>query len=229
MSSNRIGRNTNQRKHSMSQAKEVSNGGELKVSFKPKNEAQRLAMKVLAEHEISFLIGPPGTAKSHCSTAWAIQEIDAKRYERFIIVRPAIEVAGEDLGYLPGEVKEKIAPYARPIVDIMKYMGLKVNLPEFVPLAYMRGMTFHNTICILDEAQNCTVKQLHVFLTRMGNGSRMIVNGDIKQTDIRNSGLGKVIERLDGKLGIGVHKFHRCDIVRHKLVQMVDEALEDLL
>ena len=202
---------------------------ESRVGFKPKNEAQKRAMKMLAEHEIAFLIGPPGTAKSHVSTTFAIQEIDAKRYERFIIVRPAIEVAGEDLGYLPGEVKDKIAPYARPIMDIIKHMNVKVNLPEFVPLAYMRGTTFHNTICILDEAQNCTVKQLHVFLTRMGNGSRMIVNGDIKQTDIRNSGLEKVIERLEGKQGIGVHRFQRCDIVRHKLVQMVDEALEDLI
>ena len=197
--------------------------------FKPKNESQRQAMKVLAEHEIAFLVGPPGTAKSHCATTFAIQEVDAKRYERFIIVRPAIEVAGEDLGYLPGEVKDKVAPYARPIMDIMKHMGLKVNLPEFVPLAYMRGLTFHNTICILDEAQNCSVKQIHVFLTRMGNGSRMIVTGDVKQTDIRNSGLGKVIERLEPKQGIGIHKFQRCDIVRHKLVQMIDEALEDLV
>lgn len=212
----------------MSQPKEVSNG-ESRVGFKPKNDAQKRAMKMLAEYEMAFLIGPPGTAKSHCATAFAIQEIDAKRYDRFIIVRPAIEVAGEDLGYLPGEVKEKVAPYARPIVDIMKDMGIKVNLPEFVPLAYMRGLTFHHTICILDEAQNCTAKQIHVFLTRMGNGSRMIVTGDFKQIDIKNSGLGKVIDRLEPKPEIGVHRFHRCDIVRHKLVQIVDEALEDLL
>ena len=212
----------------MSQSKDVL-AGETRIGFRPKNDSQRRAMKMLAENEIAFLMGPAGSAKSHCATAFAIQEVDAKRYERFIIVRPAIQLEGEDLGYLPGDVKDKIAPYARPIFEIMKDMGIKVNLPEFIPLAYMRGLTFHNTICILDEAQNCTIKQLHAFLTRMGIGSRMIVTGDVKQKDIRNSGLCKVSERLEGKPGIGMHRFQRCDIVRNKLTQMVDEALEDLL
>jgi phosphate starvation-inducible protein PhoH and related proteins len=111
----------------------------------------------------------------------------------------------------------------------MRDMGVVVRLPEFVPLAYMRGRTFHRTICILDEAQNCTVKQLHVFLTRMGIGSRMIITGDLRQSDIKRSGLETVTRLLEPIGGIVIHRFGRCDIVRHKLVQQVDEALEGFL
>ena len=198
------------------------------------NVSQEMAYAAFTQHDILFMLGPAGTAKTHLSMAFAISEILQKNRKKIIMVRPIVE-AGESLGFLPGTLGEKVDPYLLPLMDCLeKLVGVGTPHREIVnrtlqyaPLAYMRGRTFDDAVCILDEAQNATSKQLKLFLTRLGSNTKMIINGDLKQSDLREVALGGIVDRLQSISGIGVIKFNKDAIVRHKLVSAIVEALEE--
>jgi len=204
------------------------------ISDQFKNVAQRLAYSVYEQNDVVFLLGPAGTGKSHLACMFAINELIRETKSRIVLTRPIVE-AGESLGYLPGTFSEKTDPYMLPLYDcIRKMIPTKDQNAEYVqnntevaPLAYMRGRTFDNSVCILDEAQNCTWEQLVLFLTRLGEGSKMIITGDPHQSDIgRDSALMDVARRLDGLEGVGTVKFTEEHIVRHKLVSQILKRLQ---
>ncbi len=199
-----------------------------------KTPAQSQYISAIKSHKLTFGIGPAGTGKSYCAGALASEELEARRIEKIIISRPAVE-AGENLGFLPGDLHEKIDPYfdafrdclnerlGRGVVDC----GLKNGRIVVSPLAYLRGKTFNDAFVILDEAQNCTASQLKMFLTRIGENCRVVVNGDIRQSDIGNrSGLKDAIDRLGSLGSVYVHRFERDDIVRSGLVKDIIERYE---
>lgn len=202
-------------------------------AFECLNDSQRKAREVYQKHDIIFMMGASGSGKSFLSTAFALEDIKSKAKDSLIICRPAVE-AGEHLGFLPGGPEEKLEPYMLPIKDgLDKLLGKEGPLRERFdkkvtvrPLAYMRGLTFTNSVCILDEAQNATLPQIKMFLTRMGKGSKMIVAGDETQTDLaRGSGLVEAMKRLSGVKGIGIVKFTEEAVVRHPLVVEVIKRL----
>ena len=195
--------------------------------FNPKTVSQAQYVAAMKAHKLTFGIGPAGTGKSYCAGALAAEELEARRVERIIISRPAIE-AGESMGFLPGDLHEKFDPYFAAFRDCLNERlgrgavdcGLKNGRIVVSPLAYLRGKTFNDAIVVLDEAQNCTRAQLKMFLTRIGENCRVVVNGDIKQSDIgHNSGLQDAIDRLRGVASVYVHEFNRDDIVRSGLVK----------
>jgi phosphate starvation-inducible PhoH-like protein len=193
--------------------------------FRPKNQAQQKAWDTIKNNLITFLVGPVGTAKTHIATAYAIQASKLKQYEKIVLTRPLVE-AHEHLGWLPGEIKDKVAPFMEPIDNCATKIG-KGHIEIITkPLAYMRGVTFEDSIHILDEAQNCTYKQLKLYLSRFGNGSKIIICGDTTQADIPDSGLQSILENLKGLTGIGVFTFTLKDIVRHKLVSAMMERFD---
>ncbi len=199
--------------------------------------ANQLAyLRALERFDLVFALGPAGTGKTYLAVAMAVSFLRQHRVERLVLSRPAVE-AGERLGFLPGDMKEKVDPYLRPLYDALRDMlpEGKVQLRiesgqiEIAPLAYMRGRTLANAFVILDEAQNTTPSQLKMFLTRMGEGSRMVITGDPTQTDLPPgtlSGLADAVERLADVPGIGMVRFDRGDIVRHPLVTRIIEAYE---
>ena len=185
---------------------------------------------------LTFAVGPAGTGKTYLAMALAVMALKNKEAERIILTRPAVE-AGEKLGFLPGDLTQKVDPYLRPLYDAMyDFMGadaysrlLEKGTVEVAPLAYMRGRTLSDAFIILDEAQNTTSEQMKMFLTRMGFGSKVIVTGDITQTDLppgKTSGLAEAINLLRGIPGIGIAELTGQDIVRHELVQRIVEAYE---
>jgi phosphate starvation-inducible PhoH-like protein len=198
-----------------------------------KNAEQRLAFSVYEQHDIIFLLGPAGTGKSHLACMFALHDLIEGNKERIVLTRPIVE-AGESLGYLPGTFSEKTDPYMLPLYDCIQKMVPKGNMAEQIqsctevaPLAYMRGRTFDDSVCILDESQNCTWGQLVLFLTRLGEHSKMIITGDPNQTDIgRDSALMDVVHRLEGVDGIGMVRFSEDCIVRHKLVSEIIKRLQ---
>lgn len=198
------------------------------------NTSQQLAYAAFQQHDILFLTGPAGTAKTHLSIAFAMWEVLHGNKKRIVLTRPVVE-AGESLGYLPGEFENKMNPYLMPLTDCMRSLvgdatpqrEIINRAIEIAPLAYMRGRTFNDAVCILDEAQNATKKQIKLFLTRMGKNSKMVVNGDIKQSDLRETELIDVIARLETLPGLAIIKFGNDSIVRHPLVSAVLERLED--
>lgn len=203
-------------------------------SIVPKNLSQKKYLQNIAEHEITFGIGPAGTGKTYLAVASAIKKLQNKEVERIILTRPAVE-AGEALGFLPGDLQEKLLPYLRPLYDAMADMlGLEESarlmekgVIEIAPLAYMRGRTLSNAFVILDEAQNTTNQQMMMFLTRLGENSRMVVTGDITQIDLPNrakSGLKGAIEVLANIEGIKIFSFDANDVVRHPLVTKIVNA-----
>lgn len=203
-------------------------------SIVPKTLNQKYYLKAIAENEIVFGIGPAGTGKTYLAVAAAIQALLQNEVEKIIITRPAVE-AGEALGYLPGDLQEKILPYLRPLYDALYQMLSKETtermidkgIIEIAPLAYMRGRTLSRAFILLDEAQNTTPEQMIMFLTRLGDGSRMLITGDITQIDLpnsRNSGLKQAIKVLDTVQGIQCFFFENRDVVRHRLVQKIIEA-----
>lgn len=194
--------------------------------YEPINEAQRNAFNTIDINNITFLLGPAGTAKTHTATAYAILLAHAKQYEKVVFTRPVVE-ANESLGFLPGSVEEKIAPYMTPLKMCAEKIGKEAIKIETIPIAYLRGVTFENSINILDEAQNCTRSQLKLYLTRYGKNSKMIICGDTSQLDIKNSGLAQVAEQLKDIRGIGVFYFRNEDCVRHPLVEMISSRLTD--
>ncbi|KZE30251.1 PhoH family protein [Crenobacter luteus] len=193
-------------------------------------------IKAILEHDITFGIGPAGTGKTYLAVACAVDAMERDVVKRIVLVRPAVE-AGEKLGFLPGDLAQKVDPYLRPLYDALyDLMGFdkvarlfEKNLIEIAPLAYMRGRTLNSSFIILDEAQNTTPEQMKMFLTRIGFGSRAVITGDITQIDLaknQKSGLAEVRHILKHVRGIHFHQFHSDDVVRHPLVQKIVDAYE---
>ena len=207
-----------------------------KRQIKPRSNRQRDYIRKILTHDISFGIGPAGTGKTYLAVACAVSALMNQEVQRIVLVRPAVE-AGERLGFLPGDLGEKIDPYLRPLYDALHDMlgPEKVNrllersTIELAPLAYMRGRTLNDSFIILDEAQNTTAEQMKMFLTRIGFGTTAVITGDVTQVDLpvkQTSGLKQVIEILDGVEGIAFTHFDKKDVVRHRLVQKIVEAYE---
>ena len=201
-----------------------------------KTIGQQNYVNAIHQNMLTFAIGPAGTGKTYLAMALAVMALKNKEAERIILTRPAVE-AGEKLGFLPGDLTQKVDPYLRPLYDAMyDFMGadsysrlLERGTVEVAPLAYMRGRTLSDAFIILDEAQNTTSEQMKMFLTRMGFHSKVIVTGDITQTDLppgKQSGLSEAISLLKGIPGIGIVELTGKDIVRHELVQKIVEAYE---
>ena len=208
-----------------------------KGSVAPKTDGQAEYIEAIAHHDLVFCLGPAGTGKTYLSVAMAVAQLKRQHIKRIVLVRPAVE-AGEKLGYLPGDMQAKVNPYLRPLFDAMHDMMTFDQLKRFmvndvievVPLAFMRGRTLNTSVVILDEAQNTTVSQMLMFLTRLGHDSKMIVTGDDSQIDLdgsQTSGLIDAVRRLSGIEGIAVIRLTERDIVRHHLVQHVVEAYSD--
>jgi len=200
----------------------------------PKTSNQQHYLDAIRDHDLVFGIGPAGTGKTYLAVAAAVHMLKHQRTQKVILCRPAVE-AGERLGFLPGDLQQKVNPYLRPLLDalhdMMDYATIKKfmlsDVVEIIPLAYMRGRTLNNSVIILDEAQNTTRGQMQMFLTRMGHGSKMIVTGDVTQIDLpepAESGLIDAARRLRRIRGIDFVTFDQTDIVRHRLVQKIVEA-----
>lgn len=208
-----------------------------KKLIRPRSKGQARYLAALEKHELVFGLGPAGTGKTYLAVACAVRAMMNRSVDRLILTRPAVE-AGERLGFLPGDMKEKVDPFLRPIYDALYDMmpGEQVNKRletgqiEIAPIAFMRGRTLSNAFVIVDEAQNTTSLQMKMLLTRIGEGSRMVVNGDISQTDLPSgirSGLAEAVDLLADVKGIGISRFSREDVVRHELVARIVAAYED--
>lgn len=204
------------------------------AAIKPKTVNQQKLVDMVRDNDLVFALGPAGTGKTYISVALAVRALKNKVVKKIIITRPAVE-AGENLGFLPGDLKEKIDPYLRPIYDALNDMipfeklryYMEREVIEIAPLAYMRGRTLNNAFILLDEAQNTTPMQMKMFLTRMGPDSKMIVTGDASQIDLpsrQSSGLKEAIRILNNVKGIGIMELNEKDVVRHKLVRDIIEA-----
>lgn len=204
--------------------------------IKPKTLGQKKYVDSIRKNLVTFGIGPAGTGKTYLAVALAAFYLKNREVERIILTRPAVE-AGEKLGFLPGDLQEKIDPYLRPLYDALADMFgydqfqklIDRNIIEVAPLAYMRGRTLEESFIILDEAQNTTREQMKMFLTRMGNHSRVVVNGDATQIDLvdrRMSGLTEAEKILDGVKGVGMVRFSDEDVVRHDMVGRIIRAYE---
>lgn len=202
--------------------------------IKPKTINQQKLVSLVKDNDLVFALGPAGTGKTYISVAMAIKALKNKQVKKIIITRPAVE-AGENLGFLPGDLKEKIDPYLRPIYDALNDMipfeklryYMEREIVEIAPLAYMRGRTLNNAFILLDEAQNTTPMQMKMFLTRMGPDSKMIITGDSSQVDLpgnQRSGLKEAVRILREVNGIGFIELNEKDVIRHKLVKDIIEA-----
>ena len=202
----------------------------------PRSPGQATYMEMLGRNEMVFGIGPAGTGKTYLAVAQAVAMLQAGQVDRIVLSRPAVE-AGERLGFLPGDMKEKVDPYLRPLYDALHDMmpgdqvirRLGTGEIEVAPLAFMRGRTLAHAFVILDEAQNTTAVQMKMFLTRMGEGTRMVITGDLSQIDLppgQRSGLRDALETLEGVPGIGVARFDVRDVVRHPLVARIVDAYD---
>ena len=204
--------------------------------IKAKTQNQNIYLRNIENNDINFVIGPAGTGKTYLAAAAAVSSLLNKEVERIILVRPAVE-AGEKLGFLPGDLSEKVDPYVRPLLDAINNfisasrvaIMIEKNIIEVAPLAYMRGRTLNNSFVILDEAQNTSKEQMKMFLTRIGFGSRIIITGDISQIDLPKqqiSGLKDAIEVLDNISGLSFTYLKSVDVVRHPLVAEIVNAYE---
>jgi len=203
---------------------------------KPKSPNQRKLVESAFKNDLVFALGPAGTGKTYIAVALAVRALKNREVKRIIITRPAVE-AGENLGFLPGDLQEKLDPYLRPIYDALADMVPAEKLKyyqetrviEIAPLAYMRGRTLHDAFVLLDEAQNTTSEQIKMFLTRMGPNSKVIITGDQSQVDLpskKKSGLTEALHILKDVKGIGVVSLSGKDVIRHKLVKSIIEAYE---
>ncbi len=202
----------------------------------PRSENQLKLVEAFSKNDMVFAIGPAGSGKTYTAIALAVRALKEKEVRRIILTRPAVE-AGEKLGFLPGDMKEKLDPYLQPLYDALNDMIPPAKLAKYLeegtvqiaPLAYMRGRTLDNAFVILDEAQNTTLPQIKMFLTRMGRNARFIVTGDVTQIDLpkkSDSGLTRSMEILRGVGGIGIVEFDKRDIVRHQLVKYIVDAFD---
>ena len=204
--------------------------------IKARTPNQQLLVKTFTENDLTFALGPAGTGKTYLAVAMAVRALKNREVRKIILSRPAVE-AGEKLGFLPGDMKDKIDPYLQPLYDALEDMIPNAKLKEYMEtkviqiaaLAFMRGRTLNDAIVVLDEAQNTTTHQIKMFLTRLGMGSKMIVTGDVTQIDLPRttaSGLIQALKILRNVKGIGRVEFEKKDIVRHHLVQRIVEAYE---
>ena len=207
-----------------------------RLHVRPRGGNQINYVRTIGTHDINFGIGPAGTGKTYLAVACAVQALQNEEVKRILLVRPAVE-AGEKLGFLPGDLSQKVDPYLRPLYDALyEMLGfdqvtrlIERNVIEIAPLAFMRGRTLNNAFIILDESQNTTREQMKMFLTRIGFGSTAVITGDITQVDLprgTNSGLIHAMQVLDGVKGIGFTQFLSKDVVRHPLVQRIVEAYD---
>jgi phosphate starvation-inducible PhoH-like protein len=211
--------------------------GTRKRQIGPRSPNQAAYIRALRQHELVFALGPAGTGKSFLAVAMAVTMMQSGKVERIVLSRPAVE-AGERLGFLPGDIREKVDPYLRPLYDALYELlpsehvqkRLESGEIEIAPLAFMRGRTLANAYIILDEAQNTTPMQMKMLLTRMGENSHMVVTGDLTQVDLPagvTSGLRDALDVLDGMPGIGVINFTHGDVVRHELVARIARAYDE--
>ena len=216
--------------------KQRASGAGVKRSVHPRSINQRKYVEAIEQNDMVFGVGPAGTGKTYLAVAMAVAAMNAKKVSRIVLVRPAVE-AGERLGFLPGSLQEKVDPYLRPLYDALYDLVepervdkmLEKNVIEVAPLAFMRGRTLNDAFIIMDEAQNTTIEQMKMFLTRLGNNSKAVITGDITQIDLpnpRSSGLVDAINVLDGVEGIHFCHFEDGDVVRHALVQRIVRAYE---
>ncbi len=219
---------------------EATDGGVVmkarRLHIRPRGANQRSYMDAIQGHDLCFGIGPAGTGKTYLAVACAVAALEEERVRRIVLVRPAVE-AGERLGFLPGDMSQKVDPYLRPMYDALyEMLGfervarlIERNIIEVAPLAFMRGRSLNESFVILDEAQNTTIEQMKMFLTRLGFGSRAVVTGDITQIDLPRhqvSGLKHASEVLAGVEGVSFTRFTAGDVVRHALVQRIVEAYQ---
>lgn len=208
-----------------------------RATIKPRGKNQQGYVRTIQDCDINFGIGPAGTGKTYLAVACAVQALLDEKVRRILLVRPAVE-AGEKLGFLPGDLSQKIDPYLRPLYDALyEMLGFEVvskyierNIIEVAPLAFMRGRTLNNSFIILDEAQNTTREQMKMFLTRIGFGSTAVITGDTTQIDLprgAQSGLTHATRILDDVKGIGFTRFQNRDVVRHPLVQRIVQAYDE--
>jgi len=206
---------------------------------KAKSDNQKELVEAIKKNDIVFAVGPAGTGKTFLAVAMAVRALKEKKVKKLIITRPAVE-AGENLGYLPGDLKEKVDPYLRPIYDALEDLipsdklsfYKENNIIEIAPLAFMRGRTLQNAFVLLDEAQNTTSMQMKMILTRLGQSSKMVITGDSSQIDLKpnqKSGLVEAVQILQHIEGIAVVKLDTVDVVRHKLVKQIINAYENTL
>lgn len=207
-----------------------------KISVLPKGANQKKYLEVINNKDLTFGIGPAGTGKTYLAVAVAVQHLINRKVKKIVLIRPAVE-AGEKLGFLPGDLSQKIDPYLRPLYDaLFQTLGFKEtnnlldnSAIEIAPLAFMRGRTINDSFVILDESQNTTREQMKMFLTRMGYGSKVVVTGDLTQIDLPkdiNSGLIHALEVLSEVDDVGLVRFNSKDVIRHFLVQKIVEAYE---
>jgi phosphate starvation-inducible PhoH-like protein len=203
----------------------------------PRTAGQARYVQSIREHDITFAVGPAGTGKTYLAVAVAVEALKQQKIRKIVLVRPAVE-AGESLGFLPGDISAKINPYLRPLLDALQEMidydlmkrHMEQDVIEVIPLAYMRGRTLNEAFIILDEAQNTTLSQMKMFLTRMGLGSKIVISGDVTQIDLPRpsaSGLVDALSRLRDIQGVSIVQLNKSDIVRHRLVQEIVKAYEE--
>ena len=208
-----------------------------KAPVTPKTAGQKRYVEAIKAHDVTLGVGPAGTGKTYLAMAMAVSALREEKVSRIILTRPAVE-AGEALGFLPGDLDEKLEPYLRPLQDALHDMlpadeivkHRERDTIEIAPLAYMRGRTLNNAFVILDEAQNTTPEQMFMFLTRLGYGSKAVITGDPTQVDLphhKQSGLHEAVQALQKIDGVGIVEFHKRDVVRHPLVQRIIEAYEE--
>lgn len=210
--------------------------GQNGLNVRARRENQRKMVEQIGRNDMLFAIGPAGSGKTYTAVALAVRALKAKQVQRIVLTRPAVE-AGENLGFLPGDMRDKLDPYLQPLYDALRDMLSRQRLEklietgviEIAPLAFMRGRTLDKAFVILDEAQNATMPQLKMFLTRMGKSSKFVITGDCTQVDLpknQSSGLLPVLEKLQHIREISVVKLNACDIVRHPLVSKIVQALD---
>ena len=202
------------------------------IVLSARNEAQKDLIKAIKDYPITFVVGPAGCGKSHIPSVFALQQLLKGNYRKIIFTRPCVEAYGENLGFLPGDYNDKIAPYMMPIFDILEQVLpkpeidrlFKDGLIQTIPLAFQRGITFQNSFVLADEFQNTIPAQMRMFLTRMGDNCKMVITGDLSQNDIQGkNGLEDAIQRFDNIEQIKIIKMEHKDIVRNPLVEIIDK------